>query len=114
MDFDPGELYEEGYEDGHEEAEEDLESAEEEVEFDAMGNPIYLAAVAGFAYQMAQGEIDERQIAEDILKNKAGKVEPVKVPLAHRHTQKKKGHMTPFGRWSTKVNTDHSWVNDKI
>ena len=102
MDFDPGELYEEGFDDGQEMCEENLEHSEEEVELDSMGNPVFLAAAAGFGYEMARGEIDERQIAENILKNKAKKVEPAKVPLADRHTVK--GHMTPFGRWVDKVN----------
>lgn len=116
MDFDPGfheEIYDEGFDDGQEMYEENLEQSEEEVELDSMGNPIFLAAAGGFGYHMAQGEIDERQIAENILKNKARKVEvPVKVPLSHRHNQK--GHMTPFGRWSTRVNMDHSKINDEI
>jgi len=101
MDFDPG-FHEEMYDDDQEMYEEDFEQGEEEVELDSMGNPIFLAAAAGLGYEMAQGEIDERQLAEDILKDKAKKVKPTKVPLADRHTAK--GHMTPFGRWATKVN----------
>jgi hypothetical protein len=60
-------------------------------------------------------ELEERQLAEDILKRREGKQdEPIKVPLSHRHTQKKKGHMTPFARWSTKANMDHTRSKDKI
>jgi len=87
---------------------------EEEVELDSMGNPIFLAAAGGFGYEMAQGEIDERQIAENILKNKARKVESVKVPLSHRHNQKKRGYMTPFGRWVGKVNKGLIKSEDEI
>jgi len=114
MDFDPGELYDEGYEDGHDEgyetAEEDMEDQEETVELDDDGNPIFLAAAAGFGYHMAQDELEERQIAEDILKRKET---VVKVPLSHRH-KKIRGHMTPFARWSTKVNLDHKKINDDL
>lgn len=108
MDFDPG-FHEEGFED----EQNDTEEPEETVEFDAMGNPIYLATAAGFGYEMAQGEIDERQIAEDILKDRAGKQEElIKVPLSHRH--EKKGHMTPFARWATNANIDPARSKDEI
>lgn len=116
MDFDPGELYdesyEEGFDEGYEQAEEDFVE-EPEVECDELGNPIYLAAAAGFGYHMAQDEMDERQLAEDILKRREGKqVKPVKVPLAHRNETK--GYMTPFGRWATKANIDHKRTEDEI
>ena len=121
MDFDPGfheEMYDEddlhdSYEEGYENGQDDMEPTEEEVEFDAMGNPIHLVAAIGFGYEMAKGEIDERQIAEDILKDKARRInEPLKVPLATRHTAK--GHMTPFGRWATKANLDPSRRDEEI
>jgi hypothetical protein len=114
MDFDPGECFDDdAYEEGYEQAEKDFEHSEEEVELDSMGNPVYLAAAAAFGFHMAQDEIDERQIAEDILKNKAKKVgEPAKIPLATRHTTK--GHMTPFGRWATKSNINHDKNKDDI
>ena len=116
MDFDPGELYDEGYEEGfdegYEQAEEDL-TEEPEVEYDSNGNIIYGAAAAGFGYHMAQDELEERQLAEDILKRREGKQgEPTKVPLSQRHETK--GYMTPFGRWATKANIDHKRTEDEL
>lgn len=108
MDFDPGffseddmhDSYEEGYEDGHESDAED----DDVVETDELGNPIYLAAAAGFGYHMAQDEIEERRLAEEILKKREGKKdEPVKVPLKTRHAGPKG---TPFQRWAARVNQD--------
>ena len=104
MGFDPGELYDEGFDDGME------ENIPEEVEYDDDGNPILLAAAAGFGYHMAEDELEERQIAENILKRKEA---PSKIPLSHRH-KKTGGHMTPFARWATKVNLDHSKINDEL
>lgn len=121
MDFDPGfheEMYDEddlhdSYEEGLEDEQNDTEEPEETVEFDAMGNPIYIAVGVGFGYEMAQREIDERQIAEDILKNRAREQEePIKVPLSRRH--EKKGHMTPFARWATNANIDPAGSKDEI
>jgi len=115
MDFDPGELCDENYDEGYEDGQNDIEEPEttEEVEFDELGNPIYLAAAAGFGYHMATDELEERQLAEDILKRREGKQgKPVKVPLAQRHTTK--GHMTPFGRWATKSNINHDRNKDDI
>ena len=97
MDFDPGELYEEGYEDGQE----DNEPQEEMVEYDEMGNPIYLAAAAGFGYHMASDDLDERVLAEELLNNRDKK-------------DKRQGYMTPFGRWATMVNQDPSRRNEPI
>jgi len=115
MDFDPGELYDEGYEDGYDEGyeaiEEDTEDQEDSVELDAMGSPVYLAAAAGFGYHMAQDELNERQLAENIIKRKET---PIKVALSHRHEKTGGGHMTPFARWSTKVNLDRTKINDEI
>jgi len=123
MDFDPGELYddsyenpdemaEDNYEEGFEDGQDEEEPVEEETELDSMGNPIFLAAAAGFGHQMGQEELDERQIAENILKNKTRRIDPVKVPLARR--KEDKGHMTPFARWSTKANLDHKRTEDEI
>jgi len=113
MDFDPGELYDDNFEDGMEDniPEENLD--EQETEYDSMGNPIFLAAAAGFGYQMGQEDLDERKVAEEILRQREGKQsEPVKIPLASRHETK--GYMTPFGRWASKVNRDPSRRNDPI
>jgi hypothetical protein len=125
MDFDPGELYddsyenfdeiaednyEEGFEDGQEEVD-DMQQ-EPEVEYDDDGNVIAVVAAAGFGYHMATDEIDERQLAEDVLARREGKTEPVKIPLAKRHEAK--GHMTPFGRWATRANLDHKRTEDEI
>lgn len=111
MDFDPGELCDENYDDGYENIEEP--ETTEEAEFDELGNPIYLAAAAGFGYHMATDELEERQLAEDILKRREGKQgKPTKIPLAQRHTTK--GHMTPFARWATKANIDHKKTEDGV
>ena len=113
MDFDPGfheEMYDEGYED---EPNEQEESTEPEAEYDSMGNPILLAAAAGFGHQMGKEDLDEREVAEGILKERKGKQgEPVKVPLASRNEVK--GHMTPFGRWATKVNKGRAKTDTPI
>jgi len=91
--------YDEGFEDGFGEEDQQVE------EFDEDGNPVYMATAAGFGYHMAQDEIEERQIAEEILRRKEGKPDtPTKIPLASRHETK--GKMTPFGRWATRVNHD--------
>jgi len=126
MDFDPGECFddsehyesrdemaEDAYEEGYDDGQDDMESNDEEVEFDSLGNPIYLAIGASLGHEMAQGEVDERQIAEDILRRREGKQgKPVKVPLAQRHTAK--GYVTPFGRWATKSNIDHGKNKDEL
>lgn len=117
MDFDPGfheEMYDEGYDDGQEEAEEDTpDDAEETIEHDGMGNAVYLASAAGFGYHMALDEIEERKLAEDILRRREGKPgKPVKVPLARRHEVK--GHTTPFGRWAAKVAHDPKRREDEL
>ena len=108
MDFDPGELYDEGYEDGMEE-----NMPEETEEYDDDGNLIPLVVATSFGYHMASEEIEERKLAEGILKRKEGRQdEPIKVPLARR--KEDKGHMTPFARWSTKANLDHKRTEDDI
>jgi len=111
MDFDPG-FHEEMYD---EHLQEDMEPPEDEIEFDDLGNPTYLAVATSFGYEMAQEEIDERQLAEDILKDrsrKERKQNPVKIPLSDRH--KTKGYMTPFARWATKVNINPKNTSDEI
>jgi len=113
MDFDPGELYDDNFEDGMEDniPEENLD--EQETEYDSMGNPIFIAAVAGFGYQMGQEDLDERKVAEEILKHREDKQDkPIKIPLASRNETK--GYITPFGRWASKVNQDPSKRNDPI
>lgn len=115
MDFDPGECFDdnEHYEEGDDDGQDDMESNDEEVEFDSLGNPIYLAIGASLGHEMAQGEVDERQIAENLLRHREEKQhKPTKIPLAERHTTK--GHMTPFGRWATKANIDHKRTEDEI
>jgi len=120
MDFDPGELYdeddlhdsyEEGCEDGQIEFDPELDA---EVEYDDDGNLMpLLATAAGFGYHMATDELEERKLAESILKRKEGKQgEPIKVPLARR--KETKGHMTPFGRWATRANIDHKKTEDEL
>jgi hypothetical protein len=110
MDFDPGELHDDDYEDG---MEENMPDEEPDAEYDSAGNIVFAAAAAGFGYHMAQDELEERQIAENILKRREGKqYKPTKIPLAERHTTK--GHMTPFGRWATKANIDHKRTEDEI
>ena len=106
MDFDPG-FHEEMYD-------EDIDKDNEpEVEYDEFGNVIAVATAAGFGYYMAKDELEERKLAEDILKQREGKQEdPVKVPLAHRHTTK--GEITPFGRWATRANQDPSKAKEEI
>ncbi len=106
MNFDDG-FHEEMYDEDFEEAE------EPEVEYDELGNPILIAAAAGFGYHMATDEIEERQLVEDILRRRDKKQgDPIKVPLAHRHTTK--GYVTPFGRWATKANQDPSKAKEDI
>jgi hypothetical protein len=120
MDFDPGfheEMYDEGdlhdsYKEEYEVSQDEEEPAEEETEFDSMGNPIFLTAAVILGRQMAEEEIDERRLAENILKNRTKGIEPIKVPLAKRHEVK--GHMTPFGRWATKANLDPSKAKDEL
>ena len=107
MNFDPGELYDDDYDDIGE------PETTEEVEFDELGNPVYLATAAGFGYHMIADELEERQLAENILKRREGKKDkPAKVPLADRHTTR--GNMTPFARWATKANLDHKNAGDDI
>lgn len=119
MDFDPGFFSEDDLDDLIDSMEEIEESEPEdvpepEVEYDASGNVIAAVAGTGFGYHMAQDEIEERQIAEKILADREGKKgEPVKVPLSHRR-DKKKGHMTPFARWATRVNMDPSKRDEDI
>ena len=120
MDFDPGfheEMYDEGFDDGYEEAEEDLADDRTELEHDDDGNVIGLATgaavAAGFGYHMANDEIDERKLSEEILRKKEGKQgEPVKVPLANRNEVK--GVVTPFGRWASKVNKGYVKTDSPI
>lgn len=83
------------------------------VEYDDLGNPIFIATAAGFGHHMATDELEERELAESILKRRAEKQgKPVKVPLAHR--RRKKGYVTPFGRWATMVNKDPSRTKEGI
>ena len=86
----------------------------DQIEFDDMGNPIYLATAAGFGAMMAEEEIlEERELAERILNEREGKQdELIKIPLSHR--RRKKGHMTPFARWATKVNQDPDRRDEEI
>lgn len=114
MDFDPG-FHEEMYDDGQEMYEEDLEHSEEEMELDSLGNPIFLATAAGFGRQMGKDSLEERQIAERILRDREGKGDPVKIPLADRGGQKKvQRYTTPFGRWARKVNEDPTRRDEDI
>ena len=106
MDFDPGEIYEEGYDEGFADNEPVEENSEEKVEYDSLGNPIFLAAAGAFGYHMAEDSLEEREIAEDLLKKRERRPEePIKVPLSSRHatTSDKR---TPFLRWAEKVNKD--------
>ena len=62
---------------------------------------------------MVEESLEERKIAENILKRREGKKDkPAKVPLADRHTTR--GNMTPFARWATKANLDHKNAGDDI
>ena len=108
MDFDPGELYEDGFDDGINEPDELIEEAE----YDDDGNLVEIAAAAGFGYHMSQDELEERRLAEGILKRRDSKGKPVKVPLSHRHADR--GIVTPFGRWATKANIDPGKSKDEI
>jgi len=109
MDFDPG-----FFSDYDDISDEDHEYDDGEIEYDALGNPIYLASAAGFGYHMSEDEIEEREIAAKILKERENKKrEPVKVPLSKRHDDNTK-HMTPFGRWADKVARDPSRRNEEI
>jgi len=113
MNFDPGETYDDGYVDGMDDS---SLHAEDNVEYDELGNPIYLTSAIGFGYHMASDELDERKIAEDLLKDKDDDNEIEKLPLSSRHNigKKKKGYMTPFGRWATKANQDPDNIPDEI
>lgn len=67
------------------------------------GEMFFIGAAGGLGYEMAEDEIEEREIAEDILRRRDEKnYEQVKLPLASRHEVR--GKMTPFGRWATEVN----------
>jgi hypothetical protein len=121
MDFDAGfheEMYEEGYEDGCDETEAALgeeydPEPDEDSESNGLGTLIGYATAAGLGYQMAKDEIDERKLAENILKNRTLKVaEPIKIPLSARH--KTKGHKTPFARWSTRANIDPKTKDEEL
>jgi len=111
MDFDPGMFTDDDMQDSYEEGYEDAEATHSDlVETDELGNPVLLAAAAGFGYHMAQDGLEEREIAEEILKKREGK--PEKIPLAKRHETK--GYMTPFARWATKVNINPAKSGDAI
>ena len=119
MDFDPGETYDDGYMDGLDDSMLDNPDHDggDNVEFDDVGNPTYLASAAGFGYHMASDELDERKIAEDLLKERDEiNDEPEKLPLSSRHElgEKKKGYVTPFGKWATKANLDPKNIPDEI
>lgn len=105
-----------GDNDGYDGDFEDRQESEEDQqveEFDADGSPVYMATAAAFGYHMAQDEIEEREIAEDILRRKEKEYDTsTKIPLASRHETK--GKMTPFGRWATMVNNDPSRLDTKI
>lgn len=117
MDFDPGECYddsehyeshdemaEDSYEAGFDDSTAEFPEAEDTsvVETDEFGSPVYLAAAAGFGYHMSEEDIEERQIAEGILKKKEREhKEPIKVPLAQRHEHK--GYSSPFDRWARRA-----------
>lgn len=117
MDIDPGEIgwhddddmgdaYGEGFEEGMDESG-DEEQSELNPDDGSEFGPADLGVAAGFGYHMAQDEIEERKIAEDILKKRdKNQGKPVAVPLWKRNEVKKKGKTTPFGRWATKVNQD--------
>lgn len=107
MDFDPGffqedpeDAYEAGHEEGYEEGFDDARDTE--AEYDENGNVLAVGigfgAAAGFGYEAAKDEIDERQLAEKHLKKRKDEPEMVKVPLSSRHGSREvKGK--PFERW---------------
>lgn len=132
MNFDPGEHgwaeeyentdemaednYEEGFKDGQNEAEEEAaaESIAEEDDHSGLDHPFGIAAAAGIGYEMAQREIDERQIAENILKNRTRKVnEFLKVSLKTRHV-KRGGQVSPARRWMSQVCTGQKTTRDPV
>jgi hypothetical protein len=99
MDIDPDyPLYDEDFDDSG--LEDDVRGLEEDTE-DEFGPRI--ASAVGLGYHMAQDDINERLIAEDILQERNGKADEIKIPLHKRH-EEGKGTMTPFGRWATRVN----------
>ncbi len=134
MDFDPGMFsddefedtrddaaegtYDEGYEEGYDAKEDELneELTQEETpdvldsEYDATA----LAAAAGFGYHMASDELEERRIAEDILRRrnppKTGKVQ--RVSLKNRKASKFKG--SPAKRWMYEVATGQKKAKDPV
>jgi hypothetical protein len=129
MGFDPGELfdeydedggegYEEGYDGGHVDGYEEGFDNGEEAELSSDDGPDFdavdMATAAGFGYHMSQDEINERRIAEEILRKRdKAQGKPVAVPLWERHGTESKGKTTPFGRWAAKVNQDPS-LRDKL
>jgi hypothetical protein len=111
MDFDPGMFQDDDY-DGDFDDGSGLDDSPE-VEYDDLGNPIFLAAAAGFGAHMMEDEIDEREIAKDILSRKDEDPEPEKIPLRSRHPASpiKAG---PFERWVIDVQAGRKKITDPI
>jgi len=111
MDFDPGfheEMCEENYDEGYEDGQNDTEDVQEDDDYDEWGNPLFLATAVGMGYHMARDEaIEQEAPPPDQVKK-----EQTKIPLSQR--KQKKGYVTPFGRWSTKMNEDPKKTEDKI
>jgi hypothetical protein len=59
---------------------------------------------------MAQDEIEERKLAEDLLREKEEKIE--KIPLHARHSSIKGG--SPFERWARDVQAGRKTMDDPL
>jgi hypothetical protein len=113
---DPEDTDSDGLDDFIESIDDDVTNSIAEEFDDDYGGPIILAGTAGFGHHMAEDELEERKIAERLLKKK-DKLKVKKVPLLSRNDeakQKRKGHVSPFGRWSTKANIDPNTAKEKI
>lgn len=81
-------------------------------EYDDLGNPIFIAAAAGFGYHMSQ---DERESLEESLEQEErSKAKVKKIPLSSRHTETKRNMPPPFERWAYAVNKGLLDINEPI
>lgn len=124
IDFDPGfhdhmgdnnseEDYDAGYEDCEDSYDEPADGVE--IETDEFGNPIYLAAAAGFGYHMAQEDLEAQKIADDITESRKDEPKITKMPLSSRHGGKD-GEVRgkPFERWLEKYFRGEKKLTDPL
>lgn len=109
MDYDPDFAYDGTEDSDHGDPQEVVE------EYDALGNPLFLATAAGMGYHMTRDEFEEQKLSEEMaeIRDKESN-ETEKVPLSSRHSDGGKGNPSPFMRWAIGVARGTKKTSDPI